>query len=65
MEQIDLLYSGLIATALFLSLWTAVLITAACVFFAPALFASLAGSSKAHPAAPNFGHGGGSKAQSS
>ncbi len=38
MERADLLYSGLIATALLLSIWTGALVTAACVFFAPALF---------------------------
>jgi hypothetical protein len=38
MQEADLLYSGLIATALMLSLWTGALVTAACVFFAPKLF---------------------------
>lgn len=37
MEQADLLYSGLIFTALMLSVWTGVLLTAACVFFAPTI----------------------------
>jgi len=35
MHEADLLYSGLIATALILSIWTAALLTAACIFFAP------------------------------
>lgn len=39
MERADLLYSGLILAALMLSLWTAGLLTAACVFFAPAVLA--------------------------
>ena len=34
----DLLYSGLIATAVMLSVWTGALVTAACIFFAPAFF---------------------------
>ena len=34
----DLLYSGLIATAVMLSVWTVALVAAACVFFAPAFF---------------------------
>jgi hypothetical protein len=38
MEQGDLLYSGLIVTALMLSVWTGALLAAACVFFAPAVF---------------------------
>ena len=38
MQEADLLYSGLIATAVMLSLWTGALVTAACIFFAPALF---------------------------
>ena len=37
MERADLLYSGLIVTALIRSVWTGALV-AACVFFAPALF---------------------------
>ena len=37
MEHADLLYSGLMLTALMLSLWTAVLVTAACFFFGRAL----------------------------
>jgi len=36
MEYADLLFSGLILAAVMLSLWTAGLLTAACVFFAPA-----------------------------
>ena len=40
MEHVDLLYSGLILTALMLSIWAALLVTAACVFFAPNLFGS-------------------------
>jgi hypothetical protein len=39
MEHIDLLYSGLIATALILSIWTALLVTAACIVFAPSVVA--------------------------
>jgi hypothetical protein len=39
MERVDLLYSGLILAALMLSLWTAGLLTAACVFFAPSVLA--------------------------
>jgi hypothetical protein len=38
MEQADLLYSGLIVTALALSLWTGALLAAACIFFAPSFF---------------------------
>ncbi|MFZ3341622.1 MAG: hypothetical protein WA609_06625 [Terriglobales bacterium] len=38
MEHADLLYSGLIVTALMLSLWTGGLITAACIFFVPSFF---------------------------
>ncbi|MGA9472786.1 MAG: hypothetical protein WBV36_10000 [Terriglobales bacterium] len=34
----DLLYSGLIATAIMLSVWTGALVTAAFIFFAPKLF---------------------------
>ncbi len=41
MERADLLYSGLIFTALLLSLWTAGLVTAACVFFAPSVLRAL------------------------
>ena len=37
MEQTDLLYSGVIATALLLSVWTGALLTATCIFFAPAI----------------------------
>jgi len=33
MERADLLYSGLMLTALILSLWTAALVTAACFLF--------------------------------
>jgi len=40
MEHVDLLYSGLILTALMLSIWAALLVTAACVFFAPNVFGS-------------------------
>jgi hypothetical protein len=36
MAQADLLYDGVIVTALMLSLWAAGLLTAACFFFAPA-----------------------------
>ena len=36
MEYADLLYSGLILAAVMLSLWTAGLLAAACVCFAPA-----------------------------
>jgi hypothetical protein len=38
MHEADLLYSGLIVTAVILSIWTGALVTAACVFFAPNLF---------------------------
>jgi len=38
MEAADLLYFGLLATALMLSLWTGALVTAAFVFFAPTSF---------------------------
>jgi hypothetical protein len=38
MEQADLLYSGLIVTAVMLSVWAAALVTAACIFFAPTIF---------------------------
>lgn len=38
MEHADLLYSGLIVTALMLSLWAAVLLTVTCMVFAPAFF---------------------------
>jgi len=38
MEQADLLYSGLVVTAVILSLWTGALLAAACVFFAPTFF---------------------------
>lgn len=38
MQEADLLYSGLIVTAVMLSIWTGALVTAACVFFAPKLF---------------------------
>lgn len=37
MASIDVLNSGLILTALMLSLWTAGLVTAACIIFAPAV----------------------------
>jgi hypothetical protein len=40
MERADLLYSGLIVTAIILSVWTGALVAAACIFFAPALFDS-------------------------
>jgi hypothetical protein len=42
MEAPDLLYSGLMVTAFMLSVWTGALLAAACVFFAPAFFASRA-----------------------
>lgn len=45
MEHVDLLYSGLIVTALMLSLWAAVLVTATCIFFVPSLFAPVQASS--------------------
>jgi hypothetical protein len=45
MEHVDLLYSGLIVTALMLSLWAALLVTAACIFFAPSLSAHVHASS--------------------
>jgi hypothetical protein len=45
MEHVDLLYSGLIVTALMLSLWAAVLVTAACIFFAPSTSAHVPASS--------------------
>jgi hypothetical protein len=40
MERADLLYSALIVTAIMLSVWTGALVTAACIFFAPALLDS-------------------------
>jgi hypothetical protein len=40
----DVLYSGLMLTAFMLSLWTAVLVTAACVFFAPAALGRVPGT---------------------
>ena len=40
MQEADLLYSGLIATALMLSLWTGALLAAACIFFAHSSSAS-------------------------
>jgi hypothetical protein len=43
MEQADLLYSGLMVTALMLSVWAAALVTATCIFFAPTWFAPRAG----------------------
>jgi len=44
MRHVDLLYSGLILTALMLSLWTGALVAAACCFFfTPALRSRLAG----------------------
>jgi hypothetical protein len=36
--EADLLYSGLIATAIMLSVWTGALVAAACIFFAPKRF---------------------------
>jgi hypothetical protein len=48
MQEADLLYSGLIATALMLSIWTGALLTAACIFFAPSIFASRAHHSAIH-----------------
>jgi hypothetical protein len=39
MQEADLLYSGLIVTALMLSIWTGALLAAACVFFAPKFLA--------------------------
>lgn len=42
MERVDLLYSGLLVAAFILTLWTAFLLTATFVFFAPAFrFASI------------------------
>ena len=38
MQQADLLYSGLMVTALMLSVWAAALVTATCIFFAPKVF---------------------------
>ncbi|MFZ0480174.1 MAG: hypothetical protein WAL71_13605 [Terriglobales bacterium] len=38
MERADLLYSGLMFTAIILSIWTAALLTAACCYFATAVF---------------------------
>ena len=38
MERADLLYSGLMLTALILSLWTCLLLGAVCCWFASALF---------------------------
>jgi hypothetical protein len=35
MEQADLLYSGLMITALMLSVWAGALVAATCIFFAP------------------------------
>ncbi len=37
MEQADLLYSGLMVTALMLSVWAGALATVTCIFFAPDL----------------------------
>ena len=37
MESADLLYSGLMFTAIVLSLWTVGLLTAACCYFASAM----------------------------
>jgi hypothetical protein len=43
--EADLLYSGLIATAIMLSVWTGALVTAACIFFGPSFWAPRAGHS--------------------
>jgi hypothetical protein len=45
MQEADLLYSGLIATALMLSIWTGALLATAFIFFAPAFFQSRGGHS--------------------
>jgi len=45
MEQSDLLYSGLMLTALILSVWTGALLAAACVFFVPSLLGTGTGNS--------------------
>ena len=47
MEHVDLLFSGLMLTAVMLSLWAAVLLTIACMAFASAFFDQV-------PAAPNL-----------
>lgn len=36
----DLLYSGLLVTAVILSVWAGALLTAACIFFAPSFFSA-------------------------
>jgi hypothetical protein len=38
MHQADLLYSGLMVTAVMLSVWVAALAAATCIFFAPTIF---------------------------
>ena len=38
MGESDLLYSGVIATAIVLSIWVAALVAATCIFFIPTLF---------------------------
>jgi hypothetical protein len=40
MEQADLLFSGIIVTALILSVWAGALLTATCIFFAPSRFSA-------------------------
>jgi len=61
MERIDILYSGLLVTAVILSVWAGVLLTATCVFFAPAIFGPASGSSEAQPSAARFDRLGRSK----
>jgi hypothetical protein len=53
MEQ-DLLYSGLMLTAAVLSVWTGLLLTAACVFFASAVRRPGSASSASRPAKSAF-----------
>jgi hypothetical protein len=50
MEHVDLLYSGLMAAALILSIWTALLVTLACYFFGPSILTPR-GITSASPAA--------------
>jgi hypothetical protein len=47
MEQADLLYSGLMVTALMLSIWAGALVAATCIFFAPTLSSTSSGKSQA------------------